>query len=153
LRKERNSLRKELEDVVTKNVYGSIMKKLKSKVQRIRNDIKVRNKNKIARYREEKDCEDFAELSSLQKQMGEFGELKIFKGISIQPEDRKPPVTSKEVTLSKDELEILSKNPKFAVRSLINKERFMCEIEKGLCKKQYGDIGKELVNGVTRTSS
>ena len=25
----------------------------------------------------------------------------------------------------------------------------MGEIEKGLCKKQYGDIGKEFVNGVT----
>ena len=88
LRKERNSLRKELE---TKNVYGSIMKKLTSKVQRIRNDIKARNKNKISRNREEKDCEDLAVLSSLQEQMGEFGELKIFKGISSQPEDRKPP--------------------------------------------------------------
>ena len=89
------------------------------------------------------------ELSSLQEEMGEFGQLKIFGGISIQPEERKPPVTSKEVTLSKDELEILSKNPGYAVRAMMNKEKFMVELEKGMCKKMYSDIGKEVVDGVT----
>ena len=67
------------------------------------------------------------ELSSLQEEMGEFGQLKVFKGISIQPEERKPPVSSKEDTLSKCELEILSKNPKYAVRAMMSKERFMVE--------------------------
>ena len=81
--------------------------------------------------------------------MGEFGQLKIFQGISIQPEERKPPVLSKEVTLSKYEIEVLSKNPKYAVRAMMNKEKFMVELEKGLCKKVYSDIGKEVVNGKT----
>ena len=71
------------------------------------------------------------------------------RGITIQPEERKPPVTSEEVSLSKDGLEILSENPKYAVRAMMSKERFMVELEKGMCKKQYSDIGKEVVDGVT----
>ena len=64
--------------------------------------------------------------------MGEFGQLKIFQGISIQPEERKPPVLSKEVTLSKYEMEVLSKKPKYAVRAMMNKEKFMVGLEKGV---------------------
>ena len=107
LRKERDNLRKELEEAVSKNVYNRIVKKLKTKVQRIRMDIKAKNRNKISRHKEEQDEEDMAELSSLQEEMGEFWQFKIFRGITIQPEERKPPVTSEEVSLSKDELEIL----------------------------------------------
>ena len=32
---------------------------------------------------------------------------------------------------------------------MISKERFMVELEKGMCKKMYSDIGKEVVDGVT----
>ena len=46
LRKERDSLRIELEEIVPKNVYVRLMKKLKVKVQRIRVEIKAKNKNK-----------------------------------------------------------------------------------------------------------
>ena len=31
----------------------------------------------------------------------------------------------------------------------MNREKFMAELEKGLCKKVYSDIGKEVVNGKT----
>ena len=149
LRKERNSLRSKFESMVPKNVYASVMKRLKSKVQRIKLSVKKKNMDKISRYKMEKDAETLDELSSLKEEMGEFGDLRIFRGITIQPEGRKPTVTSKEVILSKDEEEVVSRNPKFAVRSMMSKERFMVEVEKGLCKKQYADIGKEVVAGVT----
>ena len=87
------------------------------------------------------------ELSILQEEMGEFAKLKIFNGESIQPEGRKPPVTTKEVSLSKYELEALSKHPNYAVRAAMSKEKWMLEFEKGMCKKLYGDIGKEVVDG------
>ena len=73
LRKERDSLRKALEEMVLKNVYVRMIKKLKTKVQRIGLDIKTKNRNKTSGYKEEKDMEDMAELSSLQEEMGEFG--------------------------------------------------------------------------------
>ena len=65
--------------------------------------------------------------------MGEFVKLRIFNGESIQPGERKPPVTTKEVSLSKYELEVLSKHPKYAVRATMSLERWMLEFEKGMC--------------------
>jgi hypothetical protein len=89
------------------------------------------------------------ELSILPEDLGEFGKLRIFNSKTIRQEERKPPVVSKEVTLSKYELEVLSKNPKFAVRAMMSKEKYMVEFEKGMVKKLYSDIGKEVVEGVT----
>ena len=95
------------EEIVPKYAYNRIMKKLKTKVQSRRLEIRSKKKNKITKYKEEKDLEELEELSKLQEEMGEFGQLKIFQGTSIQPEERKPPVLSKEVTLSKYEMEVL----------------------------------------------
>jgi hypothetical protein len=54
-------------------------------------------------------------------------------------------VKSKEVFVSQDELLALSKNPIFAVRSIMNRE-VRGGVRKGLCKKKYSDIGKEEVD-------
>ena len=134
---------------MTNSEYMKVWKRLRAKIQRIRVDIKKKNSDKIKGYIDEKNQEDLEELSILQEEMGEFAALRIFSGESIQPEERKPPVTSKEVTLSKYEQEVLAKHPKYAVRAMMSKERWMIEFEKGMCKKLYGDIGKEVVNGKT----
>ena len=42
-----------------------------------------------------------------------------------------------------------NKNPGYAVRSMMSREKYMAEFEKGICKKLYGDIGKEVSNGKT----
>ena len=84
-----------------------------------------------------------AELSILQEEIWEFGKMRIFQGITILP------VLNDEVTLSKEKLAVLSKNPKFAVRAKMDRERYLAEFEKGLCKKKYSDIGKEIVDGKT----
>ena len=102
-RKERDLLRKRLEESVPMNTFSKILKKLKSDVEVVRSDIKAENKKKIAGYKEERDLEDLAELTSLQEEMGEFGQLKIFRGISIQPEERKSPVLGNGVSLKKYE--------------------------------------------------
>ena len=149
LRKERDKLRNELEGMVTKGVFLKIWRRLRTKILRIRVDIKNKNSDKIKGYIEERNMEDLEELSILQKEMGEFANLRIFSGEPIEPEERKPPVTSKEVNLSKYELEVLSKHPKYAVRATMSKEKWMLEFEKGMCKKLYGDIGKEIVDGKT----
>ena len=149
-RRRRDVIRNDLEDAINNNGrYGRVMKKLKAKVQRIKKNIQVKNKEKVNGYKRDKIKKEIAELASLKDEMGEFGKLRIFEGVTIPPEERKPPVTSEEVSLSEDELLVLSKNPKFAVRSMMSKERFMAEYEKGLCKKKYSDIGKEEINGKT----
>ena len=126
-------------------------KKLRAKIQRVRTEIKKKNSDKIEGYLEEKNQEDLEELSILREEMGEFATLRIFSGEPIQPEERKPPVTSTEVTLAKYEQEVLAKHPNYAVRAMMSKERWLIEFEKGMCKKLYGDIGKEVVNGKTVT--
>ena len=148
-RRERDLMRRKLEETASKNVYTRIMTKLKLKVERVRQIIKKKNNNKLKGYLAERDSEELEELSILQEEMGEFGKLRIFNGKTIRQEERKPPVVSKEVTLSKYELEVLSKNPKFAVRAMMSKEKYMVEFEKGMVKKLYSDIGKEVVEGVT----
>ena len=148
-RRERDLIRRKLEETASKNVYVRIMSKLRSKVDRVRMLIKERNSNKVKEYLKEREEEEWREPSILQEEMGEFGKLRIFNGKTIRQEERKPPVISRKVTLAKFELEILSKNPKFAVRAMMSKERFLVEFEKGMVKKLYSDIGKEVVEGVT----
>ena len=150
LRRRRDIIRGDFEDATNnKGRYNRVIKKLKAKTQRIKKDIQEKNRKKVAKYMKEKAKKDIAELASLQQEMGEFGKLRVFEGVTILPEERKPPVKSKAVILSQDELIVLSKNPKFAVRSMMNKEMLMAEYEKGLCKKKYSDIGKEEVDGKT----
>ena len=43
------------------------------------------------------------------------------------------------MSLTEDELAILAKGPKFAVRQQILKENFKVEVEKMICKKKFGD--------------
>lgn len=89
---------------------------MKAKVLRIKSLIQEKNKEKIKRYKDERDVKQLKELSSLREEMGEFGVLKVFNNITIQPEGRKPPVIgSEEVKISEDEISLLSKGPKFAL--------------------------------------
>ena len=148
-RKERDKLRKKLEEATSKNVYTRIMMKLKMKTNRVRRMIGVKYENKIKGYLDEKKQEELDELSTLREEMGEFGKLRIFNGKTIHQEERKPPVICNEVKLSKDELEVLSMNPGFAVRAMMSKGRYLMEFEKGMIKKLYSDIGKDVVDGVT----
>ena len=113
LRKERDQLRSKLEDKVSQSVMARMIREMKSKVDRIRKVIRDKNQNKVKEYLLERDREVIQEMSTLREEMGEFGNLKIFNGISIPTEERKPPVTSKEVTLSKYEVEVLSMNPQW----------------------------------------
>jgi hypothetical protein len=151
-RKERNELREQLEEGLDKEYYKKVMKKLKAKVLRIKTLIQKKNKEKISRYKEDRDEKQLDELSSLREEMGEFGSLRVFNNIPIQPEGRKPPVVgSDEISLSEDEISLLSRGPKFTLRNVINKEIYMAELEKGYVKKKFGDIDKEEIDGKTIT--
>ena len=157
LRKRRDQERNKLESMMSKSVYVRMMSRLKSHVEVEGTQWKKKYLNKTKEYLVQLELDEAKELSILQEELGEFGKLRIFSGIPIPPEDRKPPVTTKEVSLSKYEIEVLSKyeievlskNPKFVVRAMMSKEKFVVEIEKGLCKKLFCDIGKDVVNGKT----
>ena len=147
LRKRRDQERYKLECVISKSGFVRVMRNMRSHVEVMRTQWKNKYLKKTKEYLVQRELDEANELSTLQEELGEFGKLRIFSGASIPPEDRKPPVTTKEVSLSKYEVEVLSKNPGFAVRAMMSKEKFMVEVEKGMCKKLYGDIGKEIVDG------
>ena len=87
-------------------------------------------------------------IYSLPEECKEYAKLRVFQDQEIPPEAPKPPmVASNTITLSKEEMKILSKCPKFALRNILCKKSYMAEYEKGLIKEKYGRIGKDEVKG------
>ena len=58
LRQERNILRNELEGMVSVNVFMRLWRKLKAKIQRIRQEVKNKNNEKIKGYVDERNQEE-----------------------------------------------------------------------------------------------
>ena len=152
LRGKRTGLREELESLILKSSqkYKKIISKLKGKVKKERGKIKVKNKEKIKRYKERMESrKKEEEVSSLPEACHNLKNLRVFSGQEIKSETLKEPfISSPEIKLSDAELLILTKSPGFALRNILDKEKFMAEVEKGLIKEQYGRIGKEEENGV-----
>jgi hypothetical protein len=110
--------------------------------------VRKKNKEKTTEYKEEKDKKDLEEISKLPEGFEDLAELRAFRNTSIPQEVPKPPViASTGIELTKEEIEIPSKGPKFTLRNIICKENYMAEFEKGLVKKKFGDIGKEEIDG------
>ena len=79
----------------------------------------------------------------------EYRDLSIFGAAKMFPK-KKPPlgpfIGSKEITLSKEELLILAKDPKFSLRYGVDVMDFKTEVEKMIAKKKYGVQFKEKQN-------
>ena len=68
----------------------------------------------------------------------DFSSLKAFlpevpQSLKVEP----PKIYDERIVLSDDELKLLSKGPKFAVRQKLLEESFKVELEKMVCKKKY----------------
>ena len=120
-----------------------IVTKLKDKVKAKRKEVKSKNKEKINRYKDRKKAEDIQkERASIPEACKQFEILRVFNGKTITSEPLKEPfISTPEIKLSEAELKVLTKNPKFALRNVLDKESFMEEVEKGLVKECYSRIG------------
>ena len=151
LRKEKNKIRKELGEILDEggNKFKRRIRRLKQVVLKERAPIRKKNQKRVERdLMKKKKLEKANLVTSLPEDCQEFGKLRVFQEEQIQPEPPAPPmVASNNITLSKEEIKVLSKSPKFALRNILDKEAYMAEIEKGLIKDKYGRIGKEEVNG------
>jgi hypothetical protein len=129
LRKERKEKRKELGKLVNpeSTKYKNIMKKLESKKNRIKEQVKTKNSEKIKTYRkEQKDHHLRNKVSSHQEYPDQYAELRIFKNENIPPEPLKPPViASKDITLTEEEIMVLSKGPKFTLRNIMDRATYL----------------------------
>ena len=90
LRKKRDQYRNKLESMMSKSVYVRMMSRLKSHVEVVRTQWKKKYLNKTKEYLVQRELDEAKELSILQEELGEFGKLRIFSGVPIPPEDRKP---------------------------------------------------------------
>ena len=139
-RRDRNKTRGQLESILGKNSnkYKRIIERVKQLVDGKKNNTKIKYKNKIEEYK--KDHEKLKEekrVASLPDECKPYGDLRALRGVPTDPEPPKPPViTSPEINLSKAETKILSKNPKFTLRNIMNKDVFMAEHEKALIKEK-----------------
>ena len=151
-RRKRNNLRVGLEEVLGKNSnkYKRIIERVKQLVEKKRTKIRKKYKNKVETYKEKHEKAKAEKIiSSLPEEVKPYKDLRAIRGLPIDPDPPKPPViTSPEIVLSKEEIKILSKSPKFTLRNILDKEQFMIEVEKTLIKEQYRRIGKDETNGV-----
>ena len=145
VRRERNDISTNLEIMLgdASNKYRRIVGRAKQLVDGRKKSIKKKNKQKIDKYKvEHKKKEEAKRIANLPEECKEYEALRALRGTKIDPEPPKPPViTNPEITLSKAELKILSKSPKFTLRNILDKEIYMTEIEKGLIKEKYRRIG------------
>ena len=130
------------------NKYRRVIRRIKQKVAKVKEKIQLKNKKKtdryLAKHEEEKRKE---EISNLPAECLKYLNLRPFNNINIQPEPPKPPVVcDPNIKLSRGEIKLLSKNPKYALRAMLNKEKCMNEVEKYLIKEKYGRIGKSEKN-------
>ena len=139
-------IRKELETLLgrERNRYKRIISRIRELISKIKGKIKEKNRVKIGRCLARKVEErKKALISSLPEECAEYSDLRVLKGVEIAPEQPKPPVIMcPELSFSKEEIKVLAKSPKYAVRELVTKEEFMAEVEKSLIKEKYGRIGK-----------
>ena len=97
--------------------------------------------------------EQQAQELRLPASIAHFQDLKAFGPDPNQTCEMDPPmVYDKSIVLSDDELKILSKGPKFAVRQKLVKESFKIELEKMSCKQKYSS-GDDLENSTASAPS
>ena len=159
LRRERGQLRSKLESLIgnKSHRYRKFINTVKERIKKLREDIKKKNKKKVS-WLKNKPGERM-ERMKLPEGWSRYKDLRIFTSDEEIPSDEiKPPITvGGMVKLSEDEANLLRRSPKFCVRSILNKEDFMMELEKALIKEKYNRMAnpqtedEEELGGVKNT--
>ena len=135
-RSRRNKGRARLER--QKNNYRKFIHKVRDKVARERRLTRKRNKNKVRAIRIKRKREVRALLPAIIRR---YAGCKIFKedGEGFVPGEVKGPVLVGEdpTLLSKEEVAVLMRGPKFTVRRVLCKEWFLVEMEKCYIKVRW----------------
>ena len=117
---------------------------------------------KIQRYVEiQSEMKNVTARKQIPASIKQFQRLKAFNQPEIVVQTPDPPmVYDKNISLSPDEIAVLSKGPKFAVRQSLMKENFKIELEKMICKSKYNqdpvddeDSSKNSFNSIQDHSS
>ena len=121
--------------------HRRIIKELRVKLDKEKRLQIQKDELKIKRYVElqaelEKDVQ--AKKLRLPASLTDYSDLKAFNTDVSKPPEMEPPVVyDPSIDLSPDELSVLAKGPKFAVRQKLVEENFRVELEKMVCKEKY----------------
>ena len=120
-----------------------IIGQVKSLIRAEKTTQRENDKVKISRYEElqsEMNLQKSIDEFKIPASIAQFKEIKAFKP-PTKPEivQDLPMVYDNSIQLSEDELKILSKGPKFAVRERLLEENFKLELEKAVCKQKFND--------------
>ena len=151
-RQRRIAARHRLEHLLRKkrSVYKRHINMVRGKATRLRNKLKKGNKRKTRMIRmswkEEKRFE-------LPKMLARYKDAKVFSEVEAEEfkpgEIRGPVIVGEDTTLlNADEVAILTRGPKFTVRRVLDRERFILEMEKVFVKLRWAlkdrDVEKEV---------
>ena len=120
-----------------------MVKQIRLNVESFKQTLKAKDMNKITRYELLQNRMKEAQENStfvLPKSLEKFRDLMVFSsgkivldGAEIDP----PMVCDENISLSQNELLLLSKGPKFSVRKDLKENEFKLEVEKAICKRKY----------------
>ena len=139
-RRKRNKGRARLERLLgkNKNRYRKFINTMREMVARERKKLRSKNKNKVRAIRMKRKQIIREVLPHIIRR---YVEARIFKedGGGFKPGEVKGPVIVGEDSklLSKDEVAVLMRGPKFTVRRALSKERFLIEMEKSYIKVRW----------------
>jgi len=122
-----------------------ILKQIKSKMDQEKSQQSHSDDQKFQRYlslQSKMIIDTQAKTFRIPASIDQFQDIKAFNVPCDSANEVDPPmVYDKSIVLSSDEISILSKGPKFAVRQKLAKESFKVELEKMSCKQKYTSDG------------
>ena len=141
VRKERDRIRLQFEKMTGRRSTRckTTINKIKDNMCKLRRTLQRENEDKVKHIRGKvKKKEEY----QLPEELSRYSDAKIYKSDEeMEPETLRGPVTivggKQKVSLNEDEITILTRGPKYAIRRILNKERFLIEMEKALVKEKW----------------
>ena len=152
-RHKKNRSRAKLERLLikSKSEYKRYINMVREKIAKLRRELRIENKNKVREIRIERKKEKKYKLPDI---LERYENAKIFSdelAKEFKPGDKLGPVIVGGNTklLSQDEIEVLCRGPKFTIRRILSKERFLIELEKAFVKIRWSRRDEEDDNDLT----
>ena len=138
-----NHLKKELLKAVDMKVYTHrrTIKQIRDKMSLEKKEQMDKDVKKVQRYeaiQSDINTESQKQKLSIPASIQHFASIKAFNPPQETPIHMDPPVVyDRNISLSQDEMNLLSKGPKFAVRQALTSEDFKVELEKMVSKQKF----------------
>ena len=142
-RKKKDKLRRKFEEAQGKNSTSvrNFVRKMKEETAKVKGDIRKKNKSKIKHLQKKTEVKRV----SLPKGLLRYKRLRIL-GDEVWKADtlRGPVIVDDDINLNKDEIAVLTRGPKFAIRKKLSLEQFLNNLESCLIKHRWDSKNNDL---------